>query len=182
MDDGQIISSLWLRSEGAIAEVQNKYGVLCLRLASNIIGNRADAEECVNDAMLSVWNTIPPQRPGSLCAYICAITRNIALNRYRYNTAKQRDARTTVSIDELYDCIADAGGSGNRLLSDAINAFLASLNPLNRTLFLRRYYFEDSITEIAKMSGLSENAVHQRLYKLRLKFRKHLISEGVIHE
>ena len=130
MEDQQIIRLFFERSEQAITELSRKYGALCFQIADNILDDPQDAEECVNDAWLGAWNSIPPQRPDPLRAYICRIVRNLSLKKLRANSALKRSSRFEVSLSELEDCIS-AHSLDEQLaageLSAQINAFLAAL-------------------------------------------------------
>lgn len=185
MEDHQMIELLWKRSEPVLEEIQRKYSGTCMEISRNITGSWLDAEECVNDLLLSVWNAIPPERPQSLPAYLYRVIRNLSLRRFRYNTAEKRKQSNTVPIDELYQTLADPATDRtpeSNLFPDAINAFLGTLNAENRILFVRRYFFEDSVSSISALTGLSENSIHQRLHKIRLKLRKYLQKEGLLYE
>ena len=106
LDDSKIIELFFERSEQAIIELSKKYGTICTKVACNILNNKQDAEECVNDAYLGVWNTIPPQRPDSFIGYVCRIVRNLAIKRYHFNTAVKRNSIYDVALDELEECIS----------------------------------------------------------------------------
>ena len=156
MEDRRIIELFYERSEQAVFELSEKYGKLCLKIALNIVGDPRDAEECVNEAYLGVWKSIPPERPEHLRAYLCAIVRNIALKRYKANTALE-----------------------SSVLSETINSFLDSLDPVNRSIFMRRYWFFDPISEIAEAFGITEHNVSVRLSRTRSKMRRFLKKEGI---
>lgn len=178
MDEKQIINLLFARSENALTELSSKYGRLCTQLAANIVNDRQDAEECVNDTWLGVWNSIPPNNPESLISYVCRLTRNIAVKRYRHNTAAKRNSSYDVVLDELSECLAssqDVESEVNEsLLTETIEGFLDSLKQIDRVLFIRRYYFSDSYAEIAAQCGLSEKNVSVKLTRLRNKLRNYL--------
>ena len=180
MDDKQIIRLFFERSEQAITELSRKYGALCFQIADNILNDRRDAEECVNDAWLGAWNSIPPQQPDPLRAYVCRITRNHALKRLRANTALKRGGRLEVSLSELEDCVSDSSPEGQLSageLTAQINAFLAALDRNDRVMFVRRYWFAASLAEIAETFGISENNAAVRLSRMRKKLRKILENE-----
>ena len=177
MNDEEIVKLLYDRDEDAIKALSDKYGARIKAAAYEVLGNEQDAEECVNDAYLAVWNSVPPQKPDNICAYACGVEHNVAMQKYRYNTAEKRAAET-VSIDgELSEIIADESGDDNGL-EDAINGFLKSLSKKNRILFMRRYYYEDSISDIASLSGMKENAVAARLFRIRARLSNYLKKEG----
>lgn len=181
MDDKQIIRLFFERSERAITELSRKYGALCFQIADNILNDRRDAEECVNDAWLGAWNSIPPQRPDPLRTYVCRIARNHALKRLRANTALKRGSRFEVSLEELEACAAgdppDEQLSASELTAQ-INAFLAALDRNDRVMFVRRYWFAEPLAEIAEAFGISENNAAVRLRRIRKKLRKNLEQEA----
>ena len=177
MDDKQIIRLFFERSEQAITELSRKYGALCFQIADNILDDPQDAEECVNDAWLGAWNSIPPQRPDPLRAYICRIVRNRSLKKLRANTAIKRGSQFEVSLSELEDCIS-ANSLDEQLaageLSAQINAFLAALRRDDRVMFVRRYWFAQPLSEIADAFGTTENNVSVRLGRIRRKLHTYL--------
>ena len=154
-------------------------------IAINILGVHQDAEESVNDTYLAVWNTVPPKKPDPLAGYVYATGRNISLDRLKYITAEKRDGRYDVPIDELANCIPAPALEETveaRELGLAINSFLGTVSADNRTLFLRRYWFGDSVQEIAKDLGLRENAASVRLGRIRMQLREYLMKEGYVDE
>ena len=177
MDDRQIVSLFFERSEQAIPELSKKYGKLCLKIANNILGNPRDAEECVNDAWLGAWNSIPPQNPDPLRPYICRIVRNLSLKKYRAENAQKRGAGCEISLTELGDCIPDKGFYEQlsvRELQLQINEFVSQLSPEDRTMFLKRYWFAEPLTEIAQVFGITEHNAAVRLARIRKKLRRFL--------
>ncbi|MBR6872126.1 MAG: sigma-70 family RNA polymerase sigma factor [Ruminococcus sp.] len=183
MEDEKLIGLFFERSEQAIAGLSDKYGGLCMKLAGDILPDRQDAEECVNDAYLGVWNTIPPQRPEKLLSYVLRIVRNLALKKHRYNTAAKRSSNLTEALDELEPFIPsgtdteseyDASAAG-----EAINSFLGGLKKEDRILFVRRYWFSQPIDELAELFGTSSHNISVRLHRTREKLKKHLEKEGV---
>ena len=184
MEDNMIIEQLFARSESALSEIQNKYGRLCFKLAGNILNNHSDAEECVNDAYMGVWNSIPPERPDSLRAYLCAIVRRISLKKYRYNTAEKRNSNMTVAIDELEGCLSSSSDVESQIegkeLTGIIERFLDQLKTTDRVIFMRRYYFSDSYADIASATGLTEKNVSVRLTRIRSRLREFLKASGYI--
>ena len=177
IDDEKIIEMFFERSEQAIRELDLKYGTICRSLSYNIVNNRQDAEECVNDAWLGAWNSIPPQRPDPLRAYVCRIVRNLSLKKLRANSALKRSSRFEVSLSELEDCIS-AHSLDEQLaageLSAQINAFLAALRRDDRVMFVRRYWFAQPLSEIADAFGTTENNVSVRLGRIRRKLHTYL--------
>lgn len=182
MDDSAIVDLYWKRSEQAIKETEIKYGKLCMHLAKNILLNLEDAEECVNDTYLGAWNAMPPAKPKVLCAFITRITRNLALKKVEYNTAKKRNPEVEVSLMELDDCISGVENVEHqydvKILAVNISDFLRAQDYLNRNVFIRRYWFYDSISEIAAQFSMSESRVKSMLFRVRLKLKNYLIKEG----
>ena len=177
MDDKQIIRLFFERSEQAITELSQKYGALYLQLADNILNDHQDAEECVNDAYLGAWNSIPPQSPDPLRSYICRIVRNRSLKKLRANTAIKRGSQFEVSLSELEDCIPDNSMDEQLSISELsaqINAFLAALPKDDRLMFVKRYWFSESISELADAFGITENNVSVRLSRIRGKLHQYL--------
>ncbi len=175
MDDDLILQLLWTRAENAIDAMIRQFGSRLMRTARNFLGAE-DAEECVNDTYLAVWNAIPPKKPQPLTPYVLRTGRNIALNRLRSLTAKKRSAYE-VSLDELAGCIASPAMSG-RLLGQALAAYLGTLSRDNRVLFMRRYWFGDSVKDIAADFSMRENTVSVRLNRIRDGLRTYLTEEG----
>jgi len=184
MEDEKIIDLFFSRDEQAIAETQRSYGALCHRIGENILRSRSDAEECVNDVYLALWNRIPPERPNPLISYVAKVARNIALKRYAYNTAEKRNSFYDASLDELEETLASGGGPEQEIeageLTERINAFLEGQTPENRFIFVSRFWFSDSYEAIAERSGLTVKNVSVRLVRLKTKLREQLISDGFI--
>ena len=183
MEDSAIIELYWVRSEQAIRETERKYGKLFHQIANNILHNPADAEECVNDTYLGAWNAIPPARPFVLTAYLCRITRNLALKKYQQIHAARRNTDVTVSFDELEDCLADSGSAdqnyANDQLADCINHFLETLDGESRQVFVRRYWYFDSVKEIMQRFRMSKSKVESMLFRTRHKLRVWIEEEGL---
>ena len=184
MTDAEIIRLFFERSEQAIEELAKAHGSAAARVARNILGSERDVEECLNDTYLAVWNAIPPQEPAPLRTFVCRIARNLAAAKYHANTAKKRNSRYDAALDELEECLSDGGSVEDaydaKELSEAINAFLAALSYSDRFLFVRRYWYSDSMQDIAAMTGSTAKSVAVRLYRLREKLRHHLIKEGLL--
>ena len=177
MDDKQIIRLFFERSEQAITELSRKYGDLCFRIADSILNDRQDAEECVNDAYLGAWNSIPPQSPDPLRAYLCRIVRNHSLKKLRANTALKRGSQFEVSLDELADCIPDHSLDEQVSLNELtaqINAFLSALHRDDRVMFVKRYWFAEPLSEIADTFGITPHNASVRLSRLREKLHQYL--------
>lgn len=180
-DDAKMIQLLWERSDHALEVIARVYGDRCLCLAQSILHNTQDAEECVNDAYLQLWRTIPPTTPTSLEAYLLKTVRNICLNRQVHDTAQKRGSGAVgIPLHELEGVLSDVElPEDSRELRRAINTFLASLDKRDMLLFVRRYWYSDSIEELAKAAGLKPNYVHQRLHRLRKKLHRHLTKGGI---
>lgn len=182
MDDSGIIQLYLERDEKAIRETDKKYGRLCFSVAINILGNEEDSEECVNDAYLCVWNQIPPTRPGNFMAFLCKITRNLSLKRLDYNKAEKRNPEWVESFQELEWILPDntmAPGVENGEIGKLISAFLRREKLDSRAVFLRRYWFLDSIRDIAVRYNFTESKVKNMLYHTRNRLRKYLKKEGI---
>ena len=183
MEDRQIIELYWERAEEAIRETDAKYGRLCQYIAQNILASPEDSEECVNDTWLGLWNAIPPQRPSRFSAFVGRITRNLALKRFDYLNAAKRSSETVRSLEELGECVAGRTSVEdeleNRRVEEAIDAFLWSLEEEKRTVFIRRYWYFDSIGVICRHTGWSQSKVKSMLYHTRQKLRDHLESEDI---
>lgn len=182
MTDLQIIDLYFARSETAIHETNVKYGRLCTGVAANVLHDHSDVEECVNDTWLTAWNTIPPTRPNKFSAFLCAITRRLSLKRLEYNTAARRKNSLQVSFMELENALPDhrfSPDTGEEELGEMISRFLLTEREEARMAFLRRYWFFDSVEEIAHRFGWSQSKVKSMLMRTREKLRKYLEQEGV---
>lgn len=180
MEDRQIVALLQRRSEEALQALAEKFGRRLTSLARNITGDEEDARECVNDTYLALWNSIPPEDPDPLGAYAFRVCKNAAISRLRKNNAAKR-GEYELSLEELAECI---GGDTLEALVDAralgqtVDRFLDTLPRQSRVLFVRRYWFGDSVTQLAKALGMSQNAVSVRLNRIKGKLRSYLIKEG----
>ncbi len=183
MDDSRIIALYFQRDEQAIHETAAKYGVLCHKIAMNILSNLQDAEECVNDAYLRTWNAIPPDRPQKLGAFVGKITRHLALDRYKAAHAAKRQADTfAISLDELGDALPSKDFHADedaRAIGEAINGFLKKEAAVARKIFVCRYFYGDSIEEICTRFSISEAKVKSSLFRSRNRLRAHLEKEGI---
>ena len=185
MDDRQIIELYNERSETAISETADKYGKYCYYIAYHILYNEQDSEECVNDTYLRTWESIPPQYPNKLSAFLGKITRNLALNRYRYYKSEKRGyGQTALVLDELQECIPASGSTEQaveeKLLVEVLNRFLHELSIEKRMMFLRRYWYMSSIKEIAEDYEISEGNVKMTLLRIRNKLKQTLEKEGIV--
>ena len=183
MDDTSIIELYWNRDEQAISETDKKYGKLCYRLADNILKRREDSEECVNDTFLKVWNSIPDDRPEHFTAYICQIAKRLALSKFRHNTAEKRQCDQYLSYDELSEFVSGTENPEEASimaeLSNSISDYLSSESKQNRIIFIRRYWYYDSISEISARYGYSEGKVKMILMRTRDKLRARLSEEDI---
>lgn len=183
MEDSGIVELYWRRDEEAIGETRRKYGPYLAKIAHNILGSREDGEEVVNDACLRAWNSIPPQRPESLSAYLGKIARRLAIDALRARTREKRGGEAyALSLSELGECVP--GGEGPEealelsLLAQAVNAYLRTLPPQSRNAFLGRYFYLDSLKEVAAALGMGEAQAKSVLYRARQGLKAYLIQEG----
>lgn len=182
MEDEKIIQLYWARKEDAIAETDRTYGRKLHTLADNIVHSYEDAEESVSDTYMKAWETIPPQHPSHFFAYLAKICRNFAFGRLDWKNAAKRKAEVVALTQEMQLCIPDDSRSRNvegKAISRAMNRFLETLSQENRILFLRRYWYVESIADIAARYGMSENSVKTRLHRIRGKLQTFLKSEGI---
>ncbi len=184
MRDNEIIDLYWSRDERAIEESDTKYGAYCYVVAQNILQSHEDSEECVSDTWLRAWKSIPPQRPSVLRAFLAKITRNLALDKYRAQGAKKRgNGQMNVVLDELAECLDDSrsveGEIEAKELRRMINSFVKSLSDREGDIFIRRYFYVESVADIADRYEISENYVSVMLSRTRKKLRKYLEQRGV---
>ena len=187
LSDEAIIELYWQRDEGAIDATDKKYGRYLYTIAYNIIHDSMDCEECVNDTYLGVWNRIPPTRPNIFQVFLAKIMRNIAIDRFRQNTASKRvPSEMVVSLSELDNCITYGSSMEEayviKEISRVLNTYLHTLSSHDEFIFVCRYYYSDSVVNIAKMLGVSEKTVYRRLSELRGKLKEILDKEGLYHE
>ncbi len=178
MDDSKIIELFFERSEQAIAELSKKYGNVCTKIAFNIIGNEADAQEIVNDAYLGLWKKIPPEAPKPLSVYVYKVVRNLAIKKYRSNTAAKRNSFYDFALDELENCLPSSFDVENEIsataLGEEINIFLDTLDKEKRIIFVKRYWFGESIKQISEEMNLTDHNVSVKLSRTRKALKKHL--------
>ena len=186
MKDYEIIELFWNRSERAIAETAKKYGNYCYSISYNILQNIEEAQECVNDAYLRAWNSIPPKRPNNLGTYLGKIIRNVSLNRYKYfHTEKRGAGQTQVALDELEECIPSIGiGSVEQSVEEKelikiLENFLWDQREQKRNIFVRRYWYLQSIKEIAEAYSMREGKVATILHRMRVELKIYLEKEGI---
>lgn len=185
MEDKQILQLLWDRVESAIDALSSKFGKRLYLTAMNILGLHEDAEEAVNDTYLALWNTIPPARPDPLTAFVYRVGRNTALKQLRERSAQKRNSSYDVCLEELADILPGPSMEETldaRALGLAINRFLDTLEKENRVLFVRRYWFGDSVRDLAAERKLTENTLSVRLHRIRSKLKDYLNKEGFWHE
>ena len=184
MTDSEIIDLFFERSEQAIPEIIKNHGVSVGHVAYNILGNAQDTEECVNDTWLAAWNSIPPTRPLSLGSFLCRIARNLAIKKYHSNSACKRNSYYDLALDELSECISSGSSPEDEYsakeLAVLIDSFLDALSYEDRFVFMRRYWYADSLENIAEMSGMSYGSVSVRLHRIRNKLKKLLTKEGLL--
>lgn len=183
IEDEKIIQLFFERSEQAIKELDLKYGKVCHKVSYNILHNRQDAEECVNDAYLGTWNAIPPQRPNPLLTFLCKIVRNLSIMRHHSNTAIKRNSTYDVALEELEGCLASAATVEVEIEEDEltriIDSFLETLSQENRVIFMRRYWFSDTYQQIAERVGITENNAAVRLTRIRKQMKDYLTEREV---
>ena len=187
MEDKEIIGLLFGRSEEGLRALKIKYSKLYRSVLVGILGNDADSDECENDLLIAVWNSIPPNSPEYLSAYLCRIARNVAINRYKKENRKKRNAGETVIIDELEECIPNVDGGGyendavidSQIISRVIDIFLEGLDSETRVLFVRRYMYAESVASLAERFRLGERYVSVKLFRARKRLKKALEKEGI---
>lgn len=185
MTDDQIIDTYWRRDEQAIRESSTKYGKYCFTISNNILQNREDSEECVNDTWLKAWLALPPQRPVRLKLFFAKITRNLAINKYKARiTDKRGGGEVSLILDELSECLSDPDGVESEYmakeLGKAVNTFVHSLPKRQCDIFIRRYFYSESISEIANKYGLTAHYITVMLSRTRRKLKHYLNKEEFI--
>lgn len=184
MEDKDIIELYWNRSENAISESDHKYRNLCINVARNILSNTSDCEECLNDTYLTAWNIIPPKRPKFLGAFLCGIIRNHSMKRYEFLSRTKRKSSAVISIDELCDCIPDGSNTEDdydeKELAAVIQEFLLTQDTMKRVMFMRRYWFMDTFSQIAARCGTSEENVKMTISRMRKNLKQYLEERGVV--
>lgn len=184
LDDSEIIALFHARCEQAIEELRKKHGSAVGRVASNILSDPQDVEECVNDTYLGAWDTIPPQDPAPLRTYVCAIARNLALKKYHTCTAEKRNSSFDVALDELADCFPASetveSAYGEKELSAAVSGFLDTICYDDRFIFSRRYWYGDSVADIAAAMHTDAHRVSVRLSRTRKRLQIYLKKEGFL--
>ena len=180
MEDSQIIAFLFQRSEQAIRAIQEKYGGLCRSIVSNILPDFRDVDECISDTYLRVWRSIPPQHPDRLDSYIARVARNAALDRHDYNRANLRNSALTLAYEELEYALPSRDEAVDAMaFRTFLNQFLRSQKKDARIMFIRRYWYGDSVQQIAAAFGCGEEKVKSSLFRIRNKLRNAMIKEGI---
>ncbi len=185
MEDNKIIGLYWERNESAISETAEKYGAYLYKIAFNILSDAEDSEESVNDTYLGAWNTIPPEKPNILSAFLSKITRNISLNKWRNKYAKKRgNGEIAAAFEEIEECIPAESDVISEIetkeLARMISDYLKKLPENERRIFVRRYYYLDSVDNISEKYGFSKSKVASMLHRTRKKILSHLEKEGVL--
>ena len=187
LSDEKIIEMYWDRDERAISETDRKYGKYLYAIAYNIVHDHPDCEECLNDTYLGTWNKIPPARPTAFQSFLSKIMRNIAIDRFRKNTAQKRvPSEMTVSLGELDECMAYQSDMEEdrmvRELAVMLNDFLAGLPKRRQFVFVCRYYYADSVAKIAEMLGLSEKTIRRDISQMKADLKAFLEKGGYFYE
>jgi RNA polymerase sigma-70 factor (ECF subfamily) len=185
ISDEEIIELYWSRDEKAITETDLKYKNYLFTVAYNIVHAEADSQECLSDTYLAVWNAIPPKEPDPLASYVYRTGRNMALKRLEYLSAEKRNNSYDLSLDELAQYLPDEDAEhilNAQEIADIINNFLAQDTDINRYIFIRRYWYGDSVEDIAKSVNMKSGAVSVRLNRIRTKLKEQLIKEGYYYE
>lgn len=185
MDDKAILDLYWSRSEKAISETDSKYGAYCFCIAYNILNNREDSEESVSDTYLAAWNSMPPKRPALLSAFLGKITRYISLDHWKKRSRLKRGGgEMELCLDELGDCVSGRESTEDKVIRQetvaAVNQFLSTLSETERKVFLCRYWYLDSVKDIAERFGFSPNRTSVLLRRVRQKLNTYLAKEGLL--
>jgi len=184
MDDQRLTEQLWQRNESALAEVESRYSRLYMGMLRRVLHDEQDVQECANDVLSALWNSIPPNRPRHLSAYICTIARRIGIDRLRYNTRSKRNPEYTVLLSELEDCLPDSTMPPEEVMEQkelqrVPSAFVRELEPQTQVFFIRRYLYLETVQELARRFGCRENYIAVRLYRARRNLRTALEKEGI---
>ena len=185
MEDIRILNLYESRSQSAVSETERAYGKYCMAIAMNVLGSREDAEECVNDVYLRAWESIPPTRPAEMSAYLGRLTRNAALNLYKQKHAEKRGRGETAQLlSELEECLSAGNAVEEAMeaqtLTQAINRFLYTLDTERRTMFVRRYWYADSIADVARRFHAGQSKVKSALARMRGELKAYLEKEGIV--
>ena len=183
MEDAEIVELYWARDEDAITQTKTKYGAYLNRVAYNILADREDSQECVSDTLLAAWRSMPDNRPKNLRTYLGKITRQVSIDLYRRrNRMKRYASEYAISLEELGDSFTDGRTPEDelnaRLLTETVNRFLRTLPDEARNTFIGRYYFFDSVKNVARYCGMSESKCKSMLYRTRQSLKVYLQKEG----
>lgn len=182
MEDYSIVDLYWARSESAIEQTRRKYGGMLAGISFSLLNSALDAEECVNDTYLAAWNSMPTERPSYLGAFLSKIVRKLSISKYRAYHAEKRGGMGVLT-EELTDCIPSGVSVEtdfeNRLLADAINRFLLSLDEEKRYVFVRRYFYSDPLAVLARRCNMRESKVKTTLFRTRSALKAFLEKEGI---
>ncbi len=183
MEDEEIIALLFARDEIGLKYTEEKYDPLYKSILRQMLTDKSDVDECANDVLLSIWNTIPPNQPIHFPSYICRIARRIGINRFKFNTRQKRNDQSTVLLSELEECIPARNRAEDRQevkqLQQLLNTFLQELPEQTRVLFIRRYFLMESIQDMSERYDVSNNFISVRLHRARTDLRKLLEKEGI---
>ncbi len=181
--DDRIVEGLFARDEKSLTLLKDQYRRFYESIIREILDNEADVQECANDLLLGIWNSIPPNRPVHLSAYIAKLARRISISRFRYNKRQKRDGEYAISLCELEEALPSLSDEyetvGDERLSALLSDFLRRLDTESRVLFVRRYVYLESVTSLSKRFGISENNLSVRLYRLRSKLKAFLEKGGI---
>ena len=183
MEDAEIVALYWARNEEAITQTKAKYGAYLNRVANNILADLEDSQECVSDTLLAAWRSMPDNRPKNLRTYLGKITRQVSIDLYRRrNRMKRYASEYAISLEELGDSFTDGRTPEDelnaRLLTETVNCFLRTLPDEARNAFIGRYYFFDSVKNVARYCGMSESKCKSLLYRTRQSLKAYLQKEG----
>lgn len=179
MEDQQIVSLLFARDEAGLYHAKEKYLPLCRKVLQQVLSDEQDVLECTNDVLLALWNSIPPHFPQRLSAYLCTLARRIGINRYKANQCQKRGGGYTRLLQELDNCLDPRQTLPDMDLQRILREFLAQLDGQTRVLFLRRYYYMESVKDLAKLFAVSENYISVRLHRAKRQLRTMLNKEGI---
>lgn len=187
MEDKKIVAMYWARNPDAIAATQDKYGMFCYQLAWRLLSQSEDSQECVNDTYLAAWNAMPPHRPQVLSMFLAKLLRRIAINRLKHNLSQKRGGgAVSVPLEELAECLSGCESPENQIiaqeLSQTIRRFVKGLPHREGDVFVRRYFFAETMEQIAADYRMTENHVAVMLHRTRRKLKAHLIQEGYLYE
>lgn len=184
MEDKEIIDLLFARNENGLLQTEEKYGRMYCNILRQALSDESDVEECANDVLMGLWNSIPPQYPNHFPSYICRLARHIGITRYRYNNRQKRALGCSVLLSELEHCIPAPdqyeATENARTLYAVMEQFLRGLDEQTQVLFIRRYYYMETVKELAQRFGVTENFVSVRLHRARKTLKELLRKEGMM--